>query len=157
MTYNESLLGLDRPLAQLEQLIHPAIQGSDLHLTIDRRIQQAADQALGGRPGTIVVLDGHSGAVLAMVSKPDFDPNQVQDPGYLSDLVSSNDNPDCQGIFINRATQGLYAPGSTFKTVTLIARWIPAWWIRIRSSILANRWWGQTAGITFTKSMAGSS
>ena len=48
MTYNESLLGLDRPLAQLEQLIHQPIQGSDLQLTIDRRIQQAADQALGG-------------------------------------------------------------------------------------------------------------
>jgi peptidoglycan glycosyltransferase len=122
MTYNESLLGLDRPLAQLEQMIHQPIHGSDVHLTIDRRIQQAADQALGGRPGTIVVLDGHSGAVLAMVSKPDFDPNQVQDPGYLSELVSNcNGNPDCQGIFINRATQGLYVPGSTFKTVTLIA------------------------------------
>ena len=57
-----------------------------------------------------------------MVSKPDFDPTRYRTRVIYPNLVSNcNDNPDRQGIFINRATQGLYTPGSTFKTVTLIA------------------------------------
>lgn len=122
LTYNDTLLGLDRPLAQLERMIHQPIRGSDLHLTIDLPTQQAAAAALGGRSGAIVALDGHTGAVLAMVSQPGFDPNRVGDPDYVGGLLAAcGDDPNCQGAFINRATQGRYVPGSTFKTVTLIA------------------------------------
>jgi peptidoglycan glycosyltransferase len=122
LTYNNSLLGLNSPLSQLEQTLHQPITGSDLRLTIDSRVQRAAEQALGDRTGAVVVLDGHSGAVLAMTSSPRFDPNRMQDIGYVSSLSGDcGPNPDCSGVFINRATQGLYTPGSTFKTVTLIA------------------------------------
>jgi peptidoglycan glycosyltransferase len=122
LSYNNTLLGLDRPLAQLERLVHQPISGSSLYLTIDSQVQQAAVEALAGRPGAVVALDGRSGAVLAMASAPTFDPNRVQEAGYISNLLETcGDNPDCQGIFLNRATQALYPPGSTWKTVTLIA------------------------------------
>jgi peptidoglycan glycosyltransferase len=122
LTYNDTLLGLDRPLAQLERTIHQPIQGSDIHLTIDLPTQQAAAAALGGRSGAVVVMDGKSGAMLAMVSQPGLDPNRVGDAEYVSGLLAQcGDDPNCQGAFINRATQGRYVPGSTFKTVTLMA------------------------------------
>ncbi|RPJ50839.1 MAG: penicillin-binding protein 2, partial [Chloroflexi bacterium] len=113
-TYNRELLGLDRPDTEIARMLHRPIQGSDLTLTLDSRIQQAAVQAMGGRAGGAVVLDGKSGAVLAMVSNPGFDPNRVNDPDYMATLQGSS-------VLINRATQGLYTPGSTFKTITLIA------------------------------------
>lgn len=122
LTYNDTLLGLDRPLAQLERTIHQPIQGSSLDLTIDLPTQQAAAAALGDRSGTVVVMDGKSGAMLAMVSQPGFDPNRVGDPEYVSGLLAQcSGDSNCQGAFINRATQARYVPGSTFKTVTLIA------------------------------------
>ncbi len=113
---NRTLLGLDRPDSQLMEALHRPIAGSDVTLTIDLELQQAAAQALGGRPGAVVALDGHSGAVLVMVSAPGFDPNRVLEDGYTAGLLAQGQNP-----FINRATQGLYVPGSTWKTVTLIA------------------------------------
>jgi peptidoglycan glycosyltransferase len=124
LAYNDSLLGLDRPLAQLQQTAHQPITGSDLYLTIDSRVQRAAGEALASRPGAIVVLDGHSGAVLAMTSAPGFDPNRMLASGYVDNLLQDCGgaaSSGCRGLFINRATQALYPPGSTFKTVTLIA------------------------------------
>jgi penicillin-binding protein A len=114
--YNGTLLGLNRVDAQMEQLVHQPIVGSDLQLSIDENVQQAAAQALGGRTGSVLVLDGSSGAVLAMVSSPHIDPNRVQEDGYLGSMAGEANSP-----LINRVTQGLYPPGSTFKTVTLIA------------------------------------
>jgi peptidoglycan glycosyltransferase len=122
LTYNETLLGLDRPLAQLEQMVHQPIRGSDLHLTIDLRVQRVAAAALAGQAGAVVALDGETGAVLAMVSTPGFDPNRVNDPEYLASLTSGcGEGSGCGSLFLNRATQAVYVPGSTFKTVTLIA------------------------------------
>ncbi len=121
-SYNRTLLGLDRPDAQISQLLHEPIQGSDLILTIDSNIQRAADSALEGKRGAIVVLDEHTGAVLAMASSPRFDPNRIHDPDYLSSLLNGCDGKaDCQGALINRASQSAYSPGSTWKTVSLIA------------------------------------
>ncbi|HEX7973828.1 MAG TPA: penicillin-binding transpeptidase domain-containing protein [Anaerolineales bacterium] len=120
-SYNDTLLGLNRPDAQVSQMIHQPVTGSDLTLAIDSRIQRAAAQALGPRSGSVTVLDGRSGAVLAMVSQPTFDPNRVLDPQYVSGLLQGCGSPKCQGPFLNRATQALYPPGSTWKTVTLIA------------------------------------
>ncbi len=113
-TYNRDLLGLDRPDTTLDRMLHRPIQGSNLVLTIDNRIQQAAVDGLAGRPGAIIALDGKTGAVLALASAPEFDPNRINDPAYTATLQGST-------ALINRATQALYTPGSTFKTVTLIA------------------------------------
>lgn len=122
LRYNATLLGLDRPDAQIEQMLNKPITGSDLILTIDSYVQRAAESALSGRAGSVVVLDASTGAVLAMVSQPGFDPNRVLDVAYVTDLVNAcGSSPDCQAPFLNRAAQGRYPPGSTWKTVTLIA------------------------------------
>ncbi len=122
LTYNETLLGLDRLDSKLNQLIHQEIQGGDLVLTIDTFLQRQAEEALGSKAGAIVVLDAASGAVLAMASAPGFDPNRVLEPGYIQGLEDDcGGAPECSGVFLNRATQALYTPGSTFKTVVLLA------------------------------------
>jgi peptidoglycan glycosyltransferase len=94
-------------------MLHRPIKGSSLTLTIDSGIQRAAVEAMAGRPGAVVVLDGKTGAVLAMASAPGFDPNQITNTEYAASL------PDT--ALLNRVTQGLYTPGSTFKLVTMIA------------------------------------
>jgi penicillin-binding protein A len=121
-TYNDSLLGLDRVDTGLDELLHQPLVGSDLVLTIDSRLQESADRALTGKAGAIIVMDTHNGAVLAMASAPRFDPNRVLEEGYAAGLTGScRDAAACQAPFLNRATQALYPPGSTFKTITLIA------------------------------------
>jgi len=112
---NQSLLGLDRLDSQLGQLIHQPVAGSDVTLTVDAAIQNAAVLALGDRAGAVVVLDARSGAVLALASSPSYDPNRMLEPGYAGSLLSD------RAPLLNRATQGRYTPGSTWKTVTLIA------------------------------------
>ncbi len=113
-TYNRQLLGLDRPDTEINRMLHRPIRGSDLVLTIDTNLQRAAVAAMGGQTGAVIVLDGKTGAVRALVSNPGLDPNRINDPAYAATLQGST-------AFLNRATQGLYTPGSTFKTVTLIA------------------------------------
>jgi peptidoglycan glycosyltransferase len=113
-TYNRQLLGLDRPDMEIARMLHRPIRGSDLVLTIDVDLQRATVRALGGQPGAAIVLDGKTGAVLAMVSNPGINPNRINDPDYMASLEGST-------ALLNRATQGLFTPGSTFKTVTLIA------------------------------------
>lgn len=113
-TYNKQLLGLDRADTEIDRMLHRPIHGSSLVLTIDAQIQQAAAEALAGRPGAVIALDGKTGAILAIASGPEFDPNRINDPDYAAAISGST-------ALINRATQALYTPGSTFKTVTLIA------------------------------------
>jgi peptidoglycan glycosyltransferase len=119
--FNEALLGLDRIDSQFRQLIHQPIVGSNVHLTIDSRSQREAAAALGERAGAVVALDAQTGAVLAMVSAPGFDPNSMNNPDYVTALMAGCPPGACLGPLFNRATQGLYTPGSTWKTVTLIA------------------------------------
>jgi len=92
------------PLAQL----FTADQGNTVKLTIDASIQKAAYDALGNRRGAVVVLDSSTGAVLAMVSRPSFNPNSLE-----QDWNTLQNSPD--SVLLNRATQGLYPPGSTIK------------------------------------------
>lgn len=121
-SYNEALLGLDQPEASFYRMLHQPITGSNLVLTIDVRLQREAEEALEGRPGSITVLDAHSGAILAMASLPGYDPNRILEPDYLpSQMEACSGAPHCSGILLNRAAQALYPPGSTWKTVTLIA------------------------------------
>jgi peptidoglycan glycosyltransferase len=117
--FNETLLGLDRLGARIGRLVHQPIVGSDVYLTVDSGLQRAAVEALAGRPGAIVVLDADDGAVLAMASVPTFDPNRILDAEYAGALLNCA-TPECSNALLNRATQGLYTPGSTWKTVTLI-------------------------------------
>lgn len=85
-------------------------QGNDVVLTIDYQIQKAAESALAGQKGACVVMDTATGAILAEASAPTYDNNKVE-----SLLTGSSTD----GALVNRATQTLYAPGSTFKIVTL--------------------------------------
>ena len=89
-------------------------EGNDIVLTIDSNIQQAANAALAGRRGAAVVIDIESGAVLAIASEPTFDPNTLDDT--FPDLANNDQQP-----LLNRAIQGVYPPGSTFKVVTAAA------------------------------------
>lgn len=117
---NGSLMGLDRLDTQISQLTNQPITGSDVYLTIDSHVQRAAGASLGGRAGAVIALDASDGAILALASSPTFDPNQILDEGYAAALLACTD-PSCEGALLNRATQGLYTPGSTWKTVTLAA------------------------------------
>jgi peptidoglycan glycosyltransferase len=87
--------------------------GDTVVTTLDAKLQQAAYDALGSQKGAIVALEPSTGKILAMVSKPAYDPNYVaRDWDEL--LADSNE----ESALVNRATQGLYPPGSTFKLLT---------------------------------------
>ena len=96
-----------------------AVAGKNIVLSLDIKLQEAAEDALGDRRGSIIALDPKTGEVLAMVSKPSFDPNLfvtgISSRDY-SGLRDSIDKP-----LFNRALRGLYAPGSTIKPEVAIA------------------------------------
>lgn len=94
-------------------------QGNDLFLTLDLNLQKAAEEALSGRPGTIIALDPRNGEVLAMVSHPAFDPNLIS-KGVSSKLWQALLNDKAKPL-TNRAIQGQYPPGSIFKIVMAAA------------------------------------
>lgn len=100
----------------LDTIMGKQQRGADLRLTLDPRVQRTALEELQaiGKHGAVVVLDVSTGAVLAMVSSPTYDPNQlVANWGQL--------NADPAAPLFNRATQGLYTPGSSFKLITTAA------------------------------------
>ena len=95
--------------------VQSPLAGKDIHLHLDIELQKASVEALSGRRGAIVALDPRSGGVLAMVSMPAYDPNifvTVMSESAFSALSSSEYVP-----LFNRATNGQYAPGSTFKPI----------------------------------------
>jgi peptidoglycan glycosyltransferase len=92
---------------------------SAVYTSINIELQQAAAQLLGNQRGAVVAIEPATGRVLALVSSPTFDPNQVVGSGgrrYVAALQAQTDSP-----LLNRATQGLYVPGSVFKIVTAMA------------------------------------
>lgn len=89
--------------------------GADITLAIDRGIQRVAAAALGDRRGAVVVMDPRNGDILAMVSRPGFDPRRVGENWFW--LVRDTRLP-----LLNRAALGLYPPGSTFKPMVALAR-----------------------------------
>ncbi len=92
-----------------------SIPGNDVLLTIDIELQKAAEEFLGDQSGAIVAVNVNSGEILALASKPSFNPTDFIkgiDSKTWSDLVNDKSSP-----LLNRATQGLYAPGSVFKMV----------------------------------------
>ena len=126
--YNDMLMGVDgerrvvvdssgREREVLEST--EATPGNSLQLTLDLDLQAVAELALQGQRGAVVALDPRSGEVLAMVSRPAFDPNAFAahvTNEYWKELTSGNDNP-----MLNRAIQAQFAPGSTFKPIMALA------------------------------------
>lgn len=88
--------------------------GNAVITTFDAGLQEAAYNALGAYDGAIIVTEPSTGKILAMVSKPDFDPNTINEiwDTIINDTESS--------VLVNRATQGVYPPGSTFKILTAL-------------------------------------
>ncbi len=96
-----------------------AIPGKDLRLTIDLDIQRVAEQVMEGKTGALVAMDPHTGEILAMVSRPTFDPNQFAvrlTKNYWSQIINDPDHP-----LMNKAIQAQLAPGSTFKVIMTLA------------------------------------
>jgi penicillin-binding protein 2 len=96
-----------------------AVPGQDLKLTIDLDVQMAAEKALEGKTGAIVAMDPHTGEILALASRPTFDPNQFSvrvSKSYWSGIINNPDHP-----LLNKAIQAQMAPGSTFKIIMSVA------------------------------------
>lgn len=111
-TYAGDLTGLNNPLRHLGPItsLWKTQPGNNISLTIDARLQEASYKALGNKRGAVVAISPRTGAILAMVSKPDFDPNTID---QTWDAVShAADSP-----LLNRPLQGLYPPGSTMKVM----------------------------------------
>lgn len=115
-----------------------AVPSRAIYTTLDREFQRKVEHILGNRRGAIVVLDVHTGAVLAMASGPGFNQNVFVGPGSAPERAAVLSNPDRP--FLNRATQGTYPIGSVFKVVTMAAAlekggltphnpfWCPGYW-----------------------------
>ena len=105
-------------ISEADRLV-PATPGNNLVLTIDERLQEAADAAFPGRAGAVVVLEVKTGFVLAMVSRPSFDPNMMSGRISRSQLKELSEDP--LKPMLNRVMNENYHPGSTFKIVTSLA------------------------------------
>lgn len=88
--------------------------GDDVYTTLDMNLQKVAFDALGVYKGAIICTEPSTGKILAMVSKPDFNPATVAE--NWNDYINDKDS----GVLVNRVTQGLYPPGSTFKIIDSI-------------------------------------
>lgn len=88
--------------------------GDSVITTLDVDLQKIAYDSLGMYSGAVIVTEPSTGRILAMVSKPDFDPNEID--SIWDDLINDKES----SVLLNRATQGLYPPGSTFKIVTAL-------------------------------------
>lgn len=95
------------------------VAGKNIVLSLDIKLQEAAEEALGDRRGSVVALDPETGEVLAMVSKPSFDPNLFVTGISFKEYSALRDSVD-RPLF-NRVLRGLYAPGSTIKPEVAIA------------------------------------
>ena len=103
---------IDRVINEFSGAKNP---GDSVVTTLSAGLQQTCYNVLGDYQGAVLVMDPQTGAVLAMVSKPDFDPNSIAEEwqAIISDEGSSQ--------LVNRVTQGLYPPGSTFKIITALS------------------------------------
>lgn len=101
-----------RGLHVLDEIRHEKIIGADILTTIDLDLQFQADALLAQRAGAVVVMDPNTGGILALSSFPTYDPNSFV--ANANQLIVNPNNPT-----LNRATRGLYTPGSVFKVVTL--------------------------------------
>ncbi len=121
---NSFLTGADANLTSLynttiNQLKGVTVKGNDLHLTVRAGAQRLAMGALAGQCGAAVALDPRTGKVLVMASQPSYDPNLVE--GNFNLILRAPRACTPGSPLLNRATDGLFSPGSTFKVVTASA------------------------------------
>src|SRR6476661_10191463 len=130
LQYNQLLMGKNgsrqvlvnskgKEVGELDQ--KPAVPGHNLKLTVDIDLQIAAEEAMGDKNGAMIAMDPHSGEILAMVSRPTFDPNDFAvriSRAEWTKLVTDPDKP-----LLNKAIQAQLAPGSTFKILMSVAGW----------------------------------
>lgn len=107
---NESILNLINNKGKAQEKV-----GHSIRTTLDIGLQELGYNLLGNNRGAIVVLNPTTGEVLAMVSKPSYDPNN------LDNIMESLQKDEANHPLINRATAGMYAPGSTFKVITAVS------------------------------------
>jgi len=103
----------------LDRIRGATIKGNDLWLTLRTRAQRVAMEQLKGRCGSVVALDTRTGAVVVMASRPTYDPNLVERSFARVNNIRARCRPAAP--LVNRATDGLFIPGSTFKVVTASA------------------------------------
>ena len=130
LQYNQLLMGKNgsrqvlvnskgKEVGELDE--KPAVPGHSLKLTLDIDLQIAAEEAMGDKNGAMVAMDPHTGEILAMVSRPTFDPNDFAvriSRDEWKKLVNDPDKP-----LLNKAIQAQLAPGSTFKILMSVAGW----------------------------------
>ncbi|HSH34778.1 peptidoglycan D,D-transpeptidase FtsI family protein [Schnuerera sp.] len=116
LEYNNALLNVSdsTTLNELKNIVIPNTEGNTLKLTIDHHLQEYSRKLLNGKKGSIVAMNPITGEVYAMVSLPDFNPSTLKE--NWNNIVEDENSP-----LLNRATSGLYTPGSTFKVITTIA------------------------------------
>lgn len=113
LSFNNQLLNINENSAidDFINIVAPNSIGNNLELTIDHGTQEKARELLSGKKGSIIVMNPNNGEIYAMVSLPDFDVSTLKENwGTISE--------DTNSPLLNRATQGLYAPGSSFKILT---------------------------------------
>lgn len=113
---NYYLINSNAPLSQKAALDvgGEKYPGDDVYTTLNVDLQQVASSALGIYQGAIIVTEPDSGKILTMVSKPDFNPEQIAQ--IWDELIEDDES----SVLLNRVTQGLYPPGSTFKIITAL-------------------------------------
>jgi penicillin-binding protein 2 len=130
LQYNQVLMGKNgsrqvlvnskgKEMGELDQ--KPAVSGNNLKLTLDIDLQIAAEEAMGDKTGAMIAMDPRTGEILAMVSRPTFDPNDFAvriSRGDWNKLITDPDKP-----LLNKAIQAQLAPGSTFKILMSVAGW----------------------------------
>lgn len=137
--YDQLLRGIDGNVKRIvdvknrtegEEVGLQPVSGNNMVLTVDYDVQKAAYEALEGKAGSCVVIKASTGEIIAMVSKPDYDPNLIISKNNYETLKRLNSDP--RRPFINRSIQSKYPPASTFKLVTAISaleeeKWKPDW------------------------------
>lgn len=102
--------------ALYNDLIGEKNSGNNVVTTLNHKLTKAAYDALGKNAGAVVAIEPATGKILAMVSKPSYDPNEIDE--IWDEVFEDKDN---ESPLLNRASQGLYPPGSTFKVLTALA------------------------------------
>lgn len=114
-SYTMLTSGINQMTALLNELRGKKNPGNDVVTTLNLKLSQVVNDALGNRRGAVVVMEPDTGKIVCMVSKPTYNPNQLEANWEKLTQASSDDSS-----LYNRATQGLYPPGSTFKLYTLL-------------------------------------
>jgi penicillin-binding protein A len=105
----------------LDRLGGGTVYGDNVVLTLNAGAQALAQQLLGDRCGAVVAMNPRTGAVYVMASSPTYDPNLIDKPGGYAKVLKTKGTCGDSSALLNRATDGLFTPGSTFKMVTAAA------------------------------------